>query len=67
MTTEAQIAALENAIATGALEVEYRSGETMRKVKYRSLSEMERALNALKQKASASVRVSRTVGIMKVF
>ena len=58
-----QIAALEAAIATGALEVEYRSGDTTRRVKYRTLSEMERALSTLKASSGATRRVSRTVAV----
>lgn len=61
-----QIAALEEAIATGALEVEYRSGDTTRRVKYRTLAEMERVLATLKAGASSVKPVSRTVGVVVV-
>lgn len=62
-TIENQIAALEAAIATGALEVKYRSGETSREVKYRSISEMEAILSKLKAQVGPR-RVSRTVGVV---
>lgn len=62
-TIENQIAALEAAIATGALEVKYRSGETSREVKYRSIGEMEAILSKLKAQVGPR-RVSRTVGVV---
>lgn len=66
MTVEQQIAALRNAIATGAMEVEYRSGETMRKVKYRSVEEMERVLSSLLNQSLGRKTTRRTVGVMVV-
>lgn len=66
LSVEAKIAALEEALATGALEVEYRSGDSIHRVKYRSLSEIERVLAGLRRAASGIKPVTRTVGVVVV-
>ena len=57
-TTEAKIAALEDAIDSGSKKVTFRSGGTLREVEYRTLDEMERALKRLKNKSRAPRRVT---------
>lgn len=57
-TTEAKIAALEDAIDTGSRKVTFRSGGTLREVEYRTLDEMERALKRLKNKNKTPRRVT---------
>lgn len=65
MTIEEEIAALRSAMATGALKIEYRAGDTMRSLTYRSFSDMERALADLLARASAVAPVTRTVGVVR--
>ncbi len=62
-TIDNEIAALKAAIATGALEVEYRSGDTNRRVKYDTLPNLMRRLAFLEQSAYPARRVSRTVAV----
>lgn len=57
--SEADIASLKAAIATGALEVEFGAGPDRRKVRYRSLAEMKQTLADMQGAAGA---VSHTVG-----
>lgn len=57
-TVDDQIAALEEAIATGAKKVTFRSGGTLREVEYRSLSDMNQALASLKAKSKPRRRVT---------
>lgn len=58
--TQAQIDALEDAIAQGVLEVYY--GE--KKIRYRDLDEMEKILNKMKLQVSGK---SRNVGGVRLY
>ena len=46
--TQAQIDALEAALATGALETEIKQGDVTQRVRYRSYAEMRAELDRLK-------------------
>ncbi|KAB2768619.1 phage head-tail joining protein [Brucella anthropi] len=56
-TLDDQIAALEDAIATGAKKVIFHSGGTRREVEYHSLKEMREALNDLRSRNSGRSRI----------
>lgn len=49
--SESDIASLKAAIATGALEVEFGAGPDRRKVRYRSLAEMQQTLAIMENAA----------------
>ncbi len=54
----AQIAALEQAIATGAKRITFMSGGTRREVEYHSLKDMMDALDRLKASRSPRSRIT---------
>lgn len=55
--TQTHIDALKEAIATGALEIEFGTGTERRHIKYRSLAEMQSTLDRMLAEVSpASVR-----------
>ena len=54
-----QIAALRDAIATGARRVVFHSGGTRREVEYHSLKDMREALEWLEQQQAPSSSLSR--------
>ena len=56
-TLDDQIAALEDAITTGAKKVIFHSGGTRREVEYHSLKEMREALNDLRSRNSGRSRI----------
>ena len=55
-TIDEQIAALEDAIATGAKKVIFHSGGTRREVEYHSLKDVREALNDLRARKSGRSR-----------
>ncbi|KAB1086480.1 hypothetical protein F4V91_08585 [Neorhizobium galegae] len=55
----AQIAALRDAIASGARRIQFRSGGTQREVEYHSLSDMMKALEWLEAQQSSRPRITR--------
>lgn len=60
MATQAQIDALEMALASGALETEIKQGEVSQRVKFRSRADLEATLERLKAElagANAPARV----------
>jgi hypothetical protein len=54
----AQIAAIEEALATGARRILFRSGGTQREIEYHSVAEMIKALEWLKAQTSTKSRVT---------
>jgi hypothetical protein len=52
--TQADLDRLEAAIASGAKISEFRSGDTSRKVEFRSLAEMERVAEQIRAQLSAA-------------
>lgn len=61
--TQSDIDTLKQAIATGAQEVELRSGETGRKIRYRGLAEMQSILSQMEAEVlgNGSLASRRTV------
>lgn len=61
--TQTDIDTLKTAIASGALEVEFGSGAERRRVKYRSLADMQQTLAIMMADvAPADLQPMRTVG-----
>jgi len=54
MATQAQIDALEAALATGALETEIRQGEVSQRVRFRSRADLEATIERLKAELAGS-------------
>ncbi len=63
MTLSERIAALEEAIASGARRVLFRSGGTQREVEYHSLKDMRNELARLREELNGTS--SRTYGIFR--
>ena len=59
MATQAQIDALEAALATGALETEVRQGEITQRVKFRSRADLEATIERLKGELAGPAAPSR--------
>lgn len=59
MATQAQIDALEAALATGALETEMKQGEVSQRVKFRSRADLEATIERLKAELAGNQAPSR--------
>lgn len=59
--TQAELDALRSAYATGALEVEYGSGETRRRVRYASREDLEARIDQIERALAGTSGESRGI------